>query len=500
MVTLFQEDPNVRLRRQLAASIAGQSLSGAPAPTLGAALARVGQAAFAKKALNRIQESDEAKRKELADALFGDLAAENAPPPDPAHAALASAISGSPQIQPGQVQERGIAGGFGVPTPAPPQADQRPAGAPSLEPARGDQTSDIIAEKEALISRLVGIGSPEALGLAFQEQTALQNFVLDRSEDERRRVRDFNDDIAKIAFRSNINAQNRQPRERDIRMIELMKRGLTPEQAQDVADGNLELREDKFGILLFNKATGQATRVRAPLLPGETNTTPLPGAGGQQQTPGAVQGVPAPAQPAAPAAPAGGDASLRSPALSREAPISAERRAELSDKQSVIIRSRSNARNIANAANTAVGPIAAIKNLTANLATAATLGQAEAFPEVATARQQVRAYNKFLRSSFIENPRFPVAEQEMVARFQMDEDGFFNNPITNVRKAAGFMLFLDKQFLDNEAILNGRIPNSPAMPREVDIIHHPETNQWMFWNPFAVNPQTGQPEEGWEPL
>lgn len=74
----------------------------------------------------------------------------------------------------------------------------------------------------------------------------------------------------------------------------------------------------------------------------------------------------------------------------------------------------------------ATGPIAAIQTGLSNFI--GPFVEGALFEETTTAKQTVRSFNQFIKQGFVNNPRFPVAEQQLVAKFLPDPDTFFEDP------------------------------------------------------------------------
>ena len=87
------------------------------------------------------------------------------------------------------------------------------------------------------------------------------------------------------------------------------------------------------------------------------------------------------------------------------------------------------------AAAAGTGPVAATLQGVANLVGFAVSGQVA--PQTTEARQTLRLYNKTIERLLVNNPRFPVAEQNFVRGLMADPNTFWKDPddaVANVRK------------------------------------------------------------------
>ena len=65
------------------------------------------------------------------------------------------------------------------------------------------------------------------------------------------------------------------------------------------------------------------------------------------------------------------------------------------------------------------------------------------FKDTTDARQQVRTFAQIAKTRLVNNPKFPVAEQEIVAGLLPDQNEFFRDPDTarsNLRELKGFFV------------------------------------------------------------
>lgn len=65
---------------------------------------------------------------------------------------------------------------------------------------------------------------------------------------------------------------------------------------------------------------------------------------------------------------------------------------------------------------------------------AASILTMEAFPETTDARNAIRTFNQLAKEALVNNPRFPVAEQQLVQRLLPDPDAIFTTPEAEFRK------------------------------------------------------------------
>jgi hypothetical protein len=81
-------------------------------------------------------------------------------------------------------------------------------------------------------------------------------------------------------------------------------------------------------------------------------------------------------------------------------------------------------RNLAAAADAVVG----------GLTEDQVFGEGGLFPETQTNRQALRNFNQIAKGALVNNPRFPVAEQQLVQKMLPDPDTFWQNPATAVKQ------------------------------------------------------------------
>lgn len=85
-------------------------------------------------------------------------------------------------------------------------------------------------------------------------------------------------------------------------------------------------------------------------------------------------------------------------------------------------------RTIGQAVEAGTGPIANIQETVSNIF--GPFMEGALFEETTSARQQIRTFSQVAKSGLVNNKRFPVAEQEIVARLLPDADKFFTDPDT----------------------------------------------------------------------
>jgi hypothetical protein len=75
-------------------------------------------------------------------------------------------------------------------------------------------------------------------------------------------------------------------------------------------------------------------------------------------------------------------------------------------------------------------------------------------------RQFLRGITILLRSAFVNNPRYPVAEMERIAPLFPDPDAFFKNPETEAQKLIEIKALALSQYYNNLTALNQGIPDA----------------------------------------
>lgn len=86
------------------------------------------------------------------------------------------------------------------------------------------------------------------------------------------------------------------------------------------------------------------------------------------------------------------------------------------------------------------------------------IGRGSLFPETAENKATIRSFNQLAKSALVNNPRFPVAEQQIVAQMLPDPDALFTNPENEVQKLETLRQTLnDVLAINQEAISSGQI-------------------------------------------
>jgi hypothetical protein len=97
----------------------------------------------------------------------------------------------------------------------------------------------------------------------------------------------------------------------------------------------------------------------------------------------------------------------------------------------------------------------------------ATLGQVtpgQIAPDTQEAKQKLREFVQIAKTAIVNNPKFPVAEQQVVAKMLPDPDAFFKNPETAVQNLKSLRNLLIQIRLANEASIEGRPASAPTGP------------------------------------
>jgi len=109
-----------------------------------------------------------------------------------------------------------------------------------------------------------------------------------------------------------------------------------------------------------------------------------------------------------------------------------------------------------------------------------------AFEDTVDARERVRVLAQTLKTALVNNPRFPVAETELVARLLPDPDTFFTNPRAEAAKARDLTAFILTKTFDALAEQQGQSLVPPNHFQQPDaIIINPSTGELRFLNPFT---------------
>ena len=242
---------------------------------------------------------------------------------------------------------------------------------------------------------------------------------------------------------ASVPAAPRQPTAFERRVSELKLRGFTDEEAQDIAAGRMRIATDPVtgNSRVVNVATGEAKDLTA--------------------------GQPAPGAPV----------------------LTAEERGRIFNQNAAIERVLGLSEGLEESAATASGPIANLGALANSLA--GLLGRNAPLPadEIAAARQDIRLFNQIAKTAIVNNPRFPVAEQQVVERMLPNPDAFFTNPSGEFNKMLQLQDFLRNIQAQNNQSL-GIAPSSPSTGAQEGAT--------------ATNPTTGERiifrNGRWEPL
>jgi len=168
--------------------------------------------------------------------------------------------------------------------------------------------------------------------------------------------------------------------EKDKRIQHLIGRGYTPDFANDVASGSIEIKgPDQYG---------QYTRVNSVT----NESTPVTGEDAERITQEMEQAP---------------------PAQEEQAP-----EAQQPAKQERL--------SLEGAVEEGTGPFAAIRTGISNVI--GPFMEGEVFKETASAKQKVRTFNQFAKTALVNNPRFPVAEQKIVQQLLPDVEAVFLDP------------------------------------------------------------------------
>lgn len=216
----------------------------------------------------------------------------------------------------------------------------------------------------------------------------------------------------------------------------LLERGFSETDAQDIAAGRIRVTPpDNFGnVYLVNVATGERRPVgelKGPLSGQQPMNT-----SGNLEAEGGGQGL--------------GAEVPEPPAQLSQAP---QGPVPLQDVEMI---------SIEEAARGGTGPwanlAAAVDGVIGGL-----LDTNSLFPDVAENRQHLRTLNQVAKTVLVNNPRFPVAEQQIVQQLLPDPDTFFANPQTEARNLANLRQILATVYEQNLAsIQSGAVTQKAA--------------------------------------
>lgn len=108
--------------------------------------------------------------------------------------------------------------------------------------------------------------------------------------------------------------------------------------------------------------------------------------------------------------------------------VTEEERGRLTDQNAAIDRVLGLSEGLEESARVATGPGGSLRQAFNVLAGFIGSDAPVPAPETAEARQAIRLFNQTAKTAIVNNPRFPVAEQEVVSRMLPDESAFLANP------------------------------------------------------------------------
>lgn len=232
------------------------------------------------------------------------------------------------------------------------------------------------------------------------------------------------------------------PSQFDQRVSELMQRGMSRTQAEDIAAGRVRVSTDPV--------TGESQLVNVAT----AATTPL----------GASSDAPS------------------------DAPVlTATERGRLFNQNASIERVLGLSEGLEDSARTGAGPqgnLGALVNSLSGL-----FGRNAPLPadEIAAARQDIRLFNQIAKTAIVNNPRFPVAEQQIVERMLPNPDAFFTNPTGEFNKVLQLQDFLRNLQSQNSQSLGVET----AAPAETPTIQTQEEFDALPSGARYVNPDDG---------
>ena len=102
-------------------------------------------------------------------------------------------------------------------------------------------------------------------------------------------------------------------------------------------------------------------------------------------------------------------------------------------------------------AKTGTGPKAYVQQFLNNFVGPFTPGVP--YEDTSTAKQKIQMFNQHAKTAFVNNPRFPVAEQLIVKNFLIDENKIFTDPDEQANKIENMVTFLNKKISQKQNIL-----------------------------------------------
>lgn len=82
------------------------------------------------------------------------------------------------------------------------------------------------------------------------------------------------------------------------------------------------------------------------------------------------------------------------------------------------------------------------------------------FQDTQEAREDIRLFNQEVKRAIVNNPRFPVAEQEIVQKMLTDPNAWFKNPATAVVNFRQLIDWIDRKADVTGSLLAGKIPKA----------------------------------------
>jgi len=117
-------------------------------------------------------------------------------------------------------------------------------------------------------------------------------------------------------------------------------------------------------------------------------------------------------------------------------------------------------------AEEATGPMSSLKQAVSDYT--GWLFEGQLFPETVEAKQAVKLFNKTAEEALVQNPRFPVAEQEFVRSMLVDPDVVFQDPDDAKSRMLGLKGYLEARIAaDDKSIMN----NTVTEKRKAELIN-----------------------------
>jgi len=141
-----------------------------------------------------------------------------------------------------------------------------------------------------------------------------------------------------------------------------------------------------------------------------------------------------------------------------QVPLPESTRKNLLTQNANIDRILAQGQNIADSVAQSTGIVSngkALLDATVGQLTSALGGSGSLFPDTQESRQQLRMFNQQVKRAIVNNPRYPVAEQQMVQRMLPDPQSWFTNPHTALQNFQQLMHHLSQVRTQNEQQLQG---------------------------------------------